>query len=164
MNDEGDEVPGILNSKSALNYSGDEIDFMREVAKAYKERSLHKFTEILLRYDDMLTGDGLVARHLKDLQAKLLTHNLIRLIEPFSRVEISHIAKLIDLPLPFVETKLSQMILDRKFRGIIDQGTGELVVFDDPSPNTTYQASIKLLEDMGHVVDSLLRRAERLHH
>lgn len=62
-----------------------------------------------------------------------------------------------------VEAKLSQMILDNKLKGILDQGLGELVVFDDPEPDESYDAALSVIEKMGDVTDSLSRRTSKLH-
>jgi 26S proteasome regulatory subunit N6 len=159
----GDDLPVIFNSKAALKHLGPEMDAMKQVALAYKERSLHAFDKALQAFPQQLTGDELISRHLSDLQSTLLENNLVRIVEPFSRVHVARVAQLIDLPVARVEAKLSQMILDKKFNGILDQGSGILIVFDDPEPDAAYDASLNAIESMGSVVDSLFRRSDKLH-
>jgi 26S proteasome regulatory subunit N6 len=91
-----------------------------------------------------------------------MEQNLLRVIEPFSRVEIAHVATLIDLPLAEVETKLSQMILDGKFEGILDQGAGCLIVYDDKEQNAVYKATLDTIANMDRVVDSLTAKSSKI--
>ena len=82
---------------------------MIAVAKAYKERSLQGFQDALAAYKAQLVEDPIVHAHLSQLYDTLLEGNLARLIEPFSCVEISHLAELIKLPQDLVLNKLSQV-------------------------------------------------------
>ena len=60
-------------------------------------------------------------------------NSFFRIIEPYSKVQVDYVAGKIGLPKPEVEKKLSQMILDKKFLGILDQETGVLVIFTSES-------------------------------
>jgi len=61
-----------------------------------------------------------------------------------------------------VEAKLSQMILDKVFHGVLDQGRGCLIVYDSPESDNTYGAAIETLEQVGKVVDSLYAKTVKI--
>lgn len=157
-----EEVAAIVQGKTALRYPGADVDAMRAVAKAHSERDLRAFEDATKRYPKELVQDPIIHAHLSELYNTLLEQNLCRLIEPFSRVEISHIAKLIDLPVPTVEKKLSNMILDHKFDGILDQGSGTLIVFNDPHLDKTYPTSLETIQTLSKIVDGLYEKAGKL--
>ncbi|KAH0510694.1 26S proteasome non-ATPase regulatory subunit 11 [Microtus ochrogaster] len=136
-----EDVQALVSGKLALRYAG---------------------RQALTDYRAELRDDPIISTHLAKLYDNLLEQNLIRVIEPFSRVQIEHISSLIKLSKADVERKLSQMILDKKFHGILDQGEGVLIIFDEPPVDKTYEAALETIQNMSKVVDSLYNKAKKL--
>jgi len=157
-----EEVHNIVSGKLALKYSGTDIEAMKLVAQASKKRSLADFQSTVGKYSKELKGDKIVARHLDTLYQTMLEQNLCRIIEPYSRVQVKFVAEKIDLPEPEVEKKLSQMILDKKFQGILDQETRVLIIFEESERDETYDNVIETVGAMSKVVDRLYLAAQKL--
>jgi len=157
-----EDVQAIVSGKLALRYAGEHIEAMKGIATASHNRSLEELKETMEKHKSQLADDVIIQRHFNKLYDNLLEQNLCRLIEPFSRVQVSHVAELIKLPLPNVERKLSQMILDQKLKGILDQGAGVLVIFDDKPTDKTYANTLEIITRMGGVVDALYNKAKLL--
>lgn len=154
---------------------------MKAVAQASHKRSLADFQQGLKEYRKELEEDVIVKAHLGTLYDTMLEQNLCRIIEPYSRVQVcfciffppksisnsifvqvAHIAQSIKLPVVQVEKKLSQMILDKKFSGILDQGEGVLIVFEETPVDKTYETALETIHSMGKVVDTLYQKAKKL--
>ncbi|XP_059929740.1 26S proteasome non-ATPase regulatory subunit 11A [Gadus macrocephalus] len=157
-----DEVHSLIGGKLALRHAGRQTESLKCVAQASKNRSLADFEKALTEYKRELRDDPIISTHLDTLYDTLLEQNLIRVIEPFSRVQIAHISTLIKLGKGDVERKLSQMILDEKFHGILDQGAGVLIIFSEPLVDKTYEAALETVQNMSKVVDSLYNKAKTL--
>lgn len=101
-----------------------------------------------------LSSDPTIRTHLAALYDTLLEQNLLRIVEPYSVVEVEYVAQQVGQGRQNVESKyvcllldnprarypklivldsprLSQMILDKVFLGVLDQGRGCLLVFDE---------------------------------
>ncbi|CAG5134610.1 unnamed protein product [Candidula unifasciata] len=157
-----DDVQAIVSGKLALKYSGPEVEAMKSIAQASHKRSLADFQKTLVAYKPQLEDDPVVEAHLKTLYDNLLEQNLCRIIEPYSKVQVQHVASLIKQPVTTVEKKLSQMILDKKFHGILDQGAGVLIVFEETESDKTFVIALETVQHMGKVVDALYQKAKKL--
>lgn len=162
MLDQPDEINAILAHKHATKYSGPNLDAMRAVAAAAKKRSLADFNRAFGKYCNELQCDPVVKKHFNSLSDSMLEKDLCRIIEPYSYVQISHIAACIDLSHDKVEKKLSQMILDKKFSGSLHQDDGMLIVYDVEEPDPTYQHAVATIHSLGEVVDALYTRAKKI--
>ncbi|GAA5894960.1 hypothetical protein JCM8208_000074 [Rhodotorula glutinis] len=153
-----EDVAAIAGGKSAAKYAGKEVDAIKAVAKAHEERSLGDFERVLRERKAELSDDPIIRTHLAALYDTLLEQNLVRVIEPYQRVEIAHVAEQVQQPVRDVEIKLSQMILDKVFHGILDQGAGCLVVFDEPEVDKTYDATLETIGHVSQIVEQLFQR------
>jgi 26S proteasome regulatory subunit N6 len=124
---------------------------MRAIARAHQDRNLADFEKALRDYKDELSSDPTIRSHLAALYDTLLEQNLLRIVEPYSVVELEYVSECVGQGRQAVEAKcvsfsfpvfcthnrthppprLSQMILDKVFHGVLDQGRGCLLVFDD---------------------------------
>ncbi|OEJ88609.1 26S proteasome regulatory subunit RPN6 [Hanseniaspora osmophila] len=155
-----DDVNQILNAKYTKEiYQSKSIDAMKTIAEAYSDRSLLEFNKALKIYETELKTDDLIRSHLNALYDALLESNLSKIIEPFDCVEISHISNLIGLDYKQVEGKLSQMILDKVFNGVLDQGNGWLNIYGNEVCDPTYDSSLELIGNLNKVVEQLFEKA-----
>lgn len=162
MLNQAEEVGTVCSSKAALKYAGKELEAMRAVATASHKRSLADFQAALKTFKPELEEDAVVRAHLGALYDTMLEQNLCRIVEPYMRVQVDHVAKCIRLPVVQVEKKLSQMILDKKLNGILDQGEGVLIVFDESPLDKTYETVLETIHHMSKVVDTLYQKAKKL--
>eukprot|EP00608_Synchroma_pusillum_P008248 CAMPEP_0198423428 /NCGR_PEP_ID=MMETSP1452-20131203/3110_1 /TAXON_ID=1181717 /ORGANISM="Synchroma pusillum, Strain CCMP3072" /LENGTH=492 /DNA_ID=CAMNT_0044143731 /DNA_START=3 /DNA_END=1481 /DNA_ORIENTATION=+ len=157
-----DEVPAIMAGKWGLKYTGERVTAMAAVAAAARKRSLSEFEDSTREHAGLLQADTLIRHHLDLLYDAMLESNLLKIVEPFSCVEISRVAELISLPVDRVERKLSQMILDGTFSGILDQGRGHLVVHEPQADDSAFTHGAEVIENVGKVVDALIARARNI--
>ncbi|KAL8644719.1 MAG: hypothetical protein Q9226_007625 [Calogaya cf. arnoldii] len=150
-----DDVNNLMTSKQAMKYSGKNLEAMKSVARAHSNRSLEEYERALSNYQEELGSDTFIRSHLLRLYNTMLEQNLIKVIEPFSRVEIDHVAKMVGLDTQSVERKLSQMILDKLIIGVLDQGAGCLIVYDEAERDEGYDAALATIEKLSNVVDVL---------
>jgi 26S proteasome regulatory subunit N6 len=74
-------------------------------------RSLKEFDAAVAKHGTSLAADILIQHHLDILYDQLLESNLMKIIEPFSCVEIARVAELIHLPLDKVQLQYSTIAI-----------------------------------------------------
>lgn len=138
----------------------DEIDAVLLIARAAEAKSLDQLNFIMENRRADLESDPVVARNMRNLIDNLEEQHLLRIVKPYSAVELTRIAEMIKLSVEHVQEKLVQMILDQKLRASINQSDGILNIFVDEESNELLTESIELIEQMDGVVDALYTRCK----
>ena len=154
VGDHLDEVNNVVLSKQGKDYLGKEVDALRSIESAVREKSIRLLKENIEKNKEYFK-DRVIQYHISNLHNELLEKNLIKIIKPYSVVEIDFVAKSIGLGYQDVLNKLRQMILDKKINGILDQGKGSLIIYDVDTSNPYLDKSIETFKNLEKVVEAL---------
>lgn len=78
---------------------------MRAVARAHQNRNLAEFEKALQDYKLELSSDQTIRSHLAALYDTLLEQNLLRIVEPYTTVQIEYVAEQVGQGKAQVEAK-----------------------------------------------------------
>ena len=162
MNKQSSDALSLINSAIALKYQGKAVDAMKEVAQASKTQNLLAFEKCKDHYKDVLLTDPVIKRHFEKLLETLLEENLLKIIGPYSEVQIDHVATIIGLQSDKVQQKLSEMIVDEKIDGTLDQGRGCLIIFEATEGTEVFDHTLDTFKNLDTVLDSLYQKAQKL--
>jgi len=117
----GSEV-NPFDSQEAKPYKNDpEIQAMTSLVDAYQRRDVHEAEKILKTNKRTIMDDPFINQYIGELLRTLRMAFLIELLKPYTRVELSFLARQLNVSNDVVEELLINLILEGKVQGKIDQ-------------------------------------------
>ncbi|TDL28184.1 PCI-domain-containing protein [Rickenella mellea] len=122
----GSEVNPFDSQETKPYKSDPQILAMTDLVDAYQRREVHAAEKILRDNRSTIMDDPFIRSYIGDLLRSLRTQYLIDLIKPYTRLELSFLAKQLNVDEAEVEEILIDLILEGKVEGRIDQVTMRL--------------------------------------
>ncbi|KAI0094503.1 PCI domain-containing protein [Irpex rosettiformis] len=115
-------VVNPFDSQETKPYKNDpQITAMTDLVDAYQRREVHSAEKILRDNRSTIMDDPFIRLYIDELLRSLRTQYLIDLIKPYTRLELSFLAKQLNVEINDVEELLIGLILEGKVEGRIDQ-------------------------------------------
>jgi len=121
-----------FDSQETQPYKTDpQITPMTSLVDAYQRREVHVAEKILRDNKATIMDDPFIRYYIGDLLRSLRTQYLIDLIKPYTRLELSFLARQLNVEKDDVEEMLIDLILEGKIAGRIDQVTMRLELYKE---------------------------------
>lgn len=158
------EAEQLVDGKHGEIYSrfDDTSCALLDILKATKAKSLVELSNALKKEEKALKRDQVVFGQLEALYGQLLEKNILKLLLPYSRVELERLTSKLQVSADVVEQKLCEMILDQKLKGSIDQERGVLIILADEPKSEVFESSLEIIKNLDAAVDVLFERSKKL--
>ncbi|ORX63605.1 PCI-domain-containing protein [Basidiobolus meristosporus CBS 931.73] len=143
-----------FDSQETKPYKNDpQIVAMTNLVSAYQHKEIHEFEKILRENRSTIMDDPFIRTYIDDVLRNIRTQVLIKLIKPYTRIEIPFISKQLNIPEQDVEDLLVALILDNRISGRIDQINQRLELYKESSDTLRYNS----IEKWSNNVESLYK-------
>ncbi|KAI9477984.1 MAG: PCI domain-containing protein [Benjaminiella poitrasii] len=130
-----------FDSQETKPYKNDkEIAAMTNLVGAYQRKDINEFEHILKANQKAIMGDAFIRTYIDDVLRNIRTQVLIKLIKPYTSIEIAFIAKQLNISMGEVEELLVGLILDERISCKIDQINNRLIVNRRSTDAMKYEA------------------------
>lgn len=117
-----------FESQETKPYKNDpRISAMTDLVDAYQQNDIHRYESILQNNKDVL-ADPFIAENIDEVTRSLRTTGVLKLIAPYTRFNLSFIAKQLKISVAEVQEIVSFLILDKKLDGKINQEKGTVEI------------------------------------
>ncbi|CAG8444064.1 15313_t:CDS:10 [Funneliformis caledonium] len=119
-----------FDSQETKPYKNDpQIVAMTNLVSAYQRKEIREFEKILKDNRATIMDDIFIRTYIDDVLKNIRTQVLLRLIKPYTRIEIPFVSKQLNIPAQDVEDLLVGLVLDNKIVGRIDQVNQRLELY-----------------------------------
>jgi COP9 signalosome complex subunit 2 len=120
-----DQAVNPFDTREVRAFAGasTEVDAVRDLRLAYQQDDIERFTNILRHPANKIESDPFIGQYLEPIVAAIRRRVAMRLLRPYRRVSLAYLAERLSMGVEEVETLLSQLILDGRVHGSIDQTT-----------------------------------------
>ncbi|CAG8555173.1 12220_t:CDS:10 [Ambispora leptoticha] len=148
-----------FDSQETKPYKNDpQIVAMTNLVSAYQRREIREFEKILRDNRSTIMDDPFIRTYIDDVLKNIRTQVLLRLIKPYTRIEIPFISKQLNIPAQDVEELLVGLVLDNKISGRIDQVNQRLELYRQSTDTQRYTAIDKWSTNVGTLYKTCINR------
>lgn len=139
------EAKPYMNNKEILS--------MNTLRGAYTRKDVKEFERILKENSSSIMGDAFIREHIEELLSRFRSQVLLKLIEPYTRIEIPYAARELNIEVDELESLLVSLIIDGRINGKIDQINNRLIL--DDGHEECEQAKYKAIKKWSDELDEL---------
>jgi len=132
---------------------------MTNLVSAYQRQEIREFEKILRENHQAIMDDPFIRNYIDEVLKNIRTQVLIRLIQPYTRIEIPFVSKQLGVPAQDVEDLLVGLILDNKVAGRIDQVNQRLELYRESTDARRYTAMDKWSTNVSSLYKTVISKA-----